>query len=72
MSNQEAREEEAYFHYMEARQASIQGAIGYFITDQVPSEMLHIIATTTTNEAIKLAAEIVLWETRKEEPGLLD
>lgn len=69
MDTTEHDTEEAYFFYMEARQAALQAAIGYFITDQVPRKILHIISASTTNEMIKLAAEMVLWETRGAGPA---
>lgn len=58
----DVEEEEAFFDYMNAREASLVAAAGSFCVDNVPSERLRAIASWTTNEAIALAARIVLYQ----------
>jgi len=53
-------EERAFFDYMDAREAALVAAAGTFVVDNVPNQRLRIIAAFTTNEMIRLAAEIVL------------
>lgn len=59
-------EEEAFFDYMNAREAALVAAAGSFAVDNVPSARLRIIVAFTTNETISLAARIVLEQRRGE------
>ena len=58
----ENKQELAFIDYLQAREAALQAAAGYFATANVPSELLEIIVATTSNETISLAARIILYQ----------
>jgi len=59
------KKEAAYFDYLEAREAALNAAVGYFITANIPSDHLRIIAADTTERTIALAARVALWHLTK-------
>ena len=64
--NEMAEGDEAYFEYLEAREAAIQAAIGSFMMGNVPSSSIRTIYERTSNECIKLAASICLYQRGEE------
>ncbi len=52
--------DDAYFDYLGAREAALQAAVGYFVTDNIPTHHLRLIVEHTRNEVIVLAANIAL------------
>ena len=62
----EVEEEESFFDYMDAREAALVAAAGSFTVSNVPSERLRIIAHSTTDDTIRLAAQIVLHQRGEE------
>jgi hypothetical protein len=62
----EVEEEEAFFDYMNAREAALVAATGSFMVDNVPSERLRAIAGSTTDNTIRLAAQIALHQRGEE------
>lgn len=55
-------DENAFIDYLGAREAALLGAAGYFSVANVSTESLRIIAETTTDETIRLAARVVLYQ----------
>ncbi len=56
----EQQDELAFFDFLNARGAAIAGAVGQLVTDNVPLDRVRLIAETTTDDIVKLAARIVL------------
>jgi hypothetical protein len=61
-------EEEAFIEFMNAREAALQGAVGYFMLANVPSHLIEAVRATTTEKTIALACSVALWH-REKRPG---
>lgn len=53
-------EEEAFFEFMDAREAALNAAVGHFMIRRPPVVLLRRIRDTTTEQTIRLAAQIAL------------
>jgi hypothetical protein len=53
-------DDKAFFDFLGAREAALGAAVGYFVTDNIPTDSLREIVRSSQDSMITLAARIVL------------
>jgi hypothetical protein len=54
-------DDDAFIEFMGAREAALQGAVGYFMLANVPSSLIEQVREMTTEKTIQLACSVALW-----------
>ena len=56
----EQTQEQAYFDFLNAREAALLAAVGALVVDNVPADRLRIIAGSAMESTLALAARVAL------------